>query len=76
MANREKVETVADFILGGGGGAPKSMGMVTAAMILKDAPWKESNDKPRQHIKKQRCHFADKSLYSESYGFSRSQVWM
>ena len=24
------------------------------------APWKESYDKPRQHIKKQRHHFADK----------------
>ena len=24
------------------------------------APWKESYDKPRQHIKKQRHYFADK----------------
>ena len=24
------------------------------------APWKKSFDKPRQHIKKQRHHFADK----------------
>ena len=24
------------------------------------APWKKSYDKPRQHIKKQRHHFADK----------------
>ena len=24
------------------------------------APWKERYDKPRQHIKKQRQHFADK----------------
>ena len=23
-------------------------------------PWKETYNKPRQHIKKQRCHFADK----------------
>ena len=28
------------------------------------APWKESNDKPRQCIKKQRHHFANKGLYS------------
>ena len=36
-------------------GAPKSLQMVTAAMKLKDvAPWKESYDQPRQHIKKQR----------------------
>ena len=34
------------------------------------APCKESNDKPRQHIKKQRCHFADRGLYRQSYGFS------
>ena len=40
------------------------------------APWKESYDKPRQHIKKQRHHFAGKGLYSRSYGFSSSHVWM
>ena len=39
------------------------------------APWKERYDKPRQHIKKQRHRFDDKSLYSQSY-FSSSQVWM
>ena len=39
--------------------------MVTAAMKLKDAPWKKSYDQPRQHIKKQRHYFADKSLYSQ-----------
>ena len=33
-------------------------------------PWKKSSDKPRQCIKKQRCHFANKGLYSPSYGFS------
>ena len=40
------------------------------------APWKESYDKPRQHIKKQRHHFADKGPYSQSYGSSSSQVWL
>ena len=40
------------------------------------APWKESYDKPSQHIKKQRNHFADKGLYSQSYGLSSSHVWM
>ena len=44
------------------------------------APWKKSNDQPRQHIKKQRHHFDDKGPYSESYGFSSSlekpDVWM
>ena len=27
-------------------------------------------------LKKQRHHFADKGLYSQSYGFSSSHVWM
>ena len=40
------------------------------------APWKKSYDKHRQCLKKQRHHFADKSLYSQSYGFSGSYVWM
>ena len=40
------------------------------------APWKESYDKPRQHIKKQRHHFADKGPYSQSYGLSSSHVQM
>ena len=40
------------------------------------APWKKSYDKPRQHIKKQRHHFADKGPSSQSYGFSSSDVWM
>ena len=31
---------------------------------------------PRQHIKKQRHHFADKGPYSQSYGFSSSHVQM
>ena len=31
------------------------------------APCKESYDKPRQSIKKQRHHFANKGLYSQSY---------
>ena len=39
-------------------------------------PWKKSYDKPRQHIKKQRHYFANKSLSSQSYGFSSSHVWM
>ena len=41
------------------------------------APWKESYDKSRQNIKKQRHHFANKGLYSQSYVFfqeSRTDV--
>ena len=33
-------------------------------------------DKPRQHIKKQRHYFAKKGLYSQSYSFSSSHIWM
>ena len=41
------------------------------------APWKKSNDKPRQYIKKKRHYFAYNFPYSQSYGFSCShvQVW-
>ena len=39
-------------------------------------PWKESYNKPRQHIKKQRYYFANKGLSSQGYGFSSSRVWM
>ena len=38
-------------------------------------PLKESYDKPRQRIKKQRRHFVDKSLHSQSYGIFQD-VWM
>ena len=38
-------------------------------------PWNKNN-KPRQHIKKQRHHFADKGPSSQNYGFSSSPVQM
>ena len=50
--------------------------MVTAAMKLKDTPWKESYDQPRQHIKKPRHYFVNKGPSSQGYGFSSSHVWM
>ena len=37
--------------------------------FLQTAPWKESYDKPRQRMQKQRYHFANKGSYSQSYGF-------
>ena len=40
------------------------------------APWAESYDKLKQCMKKQRCHFADKVPYCQSYGFSCSLLWM
>ena len=45
---------------------PRSDGMFT--------PCKESYDQPRQHIKKQRHYFVNKSLSSQGYGFSSSHV--
>ena len=57
-------------------GARKSLQMVTAAMKLKDTPWKESYDLPRQHIKKQRCYFTNKCPSHQGYDFSSIHVWM
>ena len=67
--------TVADFIFLGSNSLP----IVTAAMKLKDAPlapWEKSYGQPRQHIKKQRHHFANKDPSGQSYGFSSGHVWM
>ena len=42
-------------------------------------PWKKSYDKPGQHIKKQRHHFANKSPYIQAMVFPvvmhRSENW-
>ena len=38
------------------------------------SPWKKSYGKPKQCIKKQRHHFPDKGVYSQSYDFSSSHV--
>ena len=62
----ETMGTVADFIFLGS--------KITADgdcchKIKMLAPWKKSNDKPRQHIKKQRHCFACNGPYSQSYGF-------
>ena len=40
------------------------------------APWKESYDQTRQHIKKQRHYFVNKGPSSQGYGFSSGHVWM
>ena len=36
---------------------------------------KQSYDKPRPYIKKQRHYFTVKGSYSQSYDFSSSHVW-
>ena len=72
--DKENVETVSDFIF---------LGLQNQCMdgdyshkIKTLAPWKNSYDKPRQFIKKQRYHFANKGPSSQGYGFSSSHVWM
>ena len=71
----EIVETVADFIFGGS----KITADGDCSHEIKRhlvAPWKKSEDQPRQHIKKQRHYFTNKGPSSQSYGFSSSHVWM
>ena len=69
----ETVETVADFILGGS----KITADGDCSHEIKTlAPWKESYDQPKQHIKKQRHYFVNKGPSSQGYGFSSSYVWM
>ena len=40
------------------------------------APWKESYDQARQHIKKQRYYLVNKGPSSQGYGFSCGHMWM
>ena len=70
--DRETMETVTDFILGGSkitadGGCSHEIKTLF--------PWKNSYDQPRQHAKKQRHYFANKGPSSQSYGFSSRHVW-
>ena len=56
---------------------PKSLQTVTAAMKLKDAPWKESYDTPRQCIKKAETSLGrQKSVWSKLWfcQWSRTDV--
>ena len=69
----ETMETLRDFF----GGSQKSLQMVSTTMKLKSlASWKKIYDQPRQHIKKQRCYFANKSPFSHNYCFTNSHVFM
>ena len=61
--DEEIMETVTDFIfLGSKVTADGDCNHEIKRCLL--APWKKSYDKPRQHIKKQRHYFANKSLSS------------
>ena len=68
--DRETVETVTDFILGG-------------SKITVDGDCNHEikrrlllYDQPIWHIEKQRHYFANKGPSSQGYGFSSSHVWM
>ena len=71
QVNGGKVETVTDFIFLGSKIIADGYRSQEIKMF---APCKKSYDKPRQHDKK--YHFADKSLSTQSYGFSSSHVQM
>ena len=77
QADGKTMEAVADFILGGGGSKITADGDCSHEFKTL-TPWKKSYDQTRQHIKKQRHYFANKSLSSQSYGFSSSYEyeWM
>ena len=49
---------------------------LSGVISRRKATWKESYDKPKQHIKKQKHHFADKGPHNQCYGCSSSHVWM
>ena len=67
--DEETMETVTDFILG----SSKTTAVGDCSHEIKTlAPWKKSYDQLRQHMKKQRCYFANKGPSSQSYGFSSS----
>ena len=72
MANWN-VETGSDFIFLG---SKINADGVYRHKIKTLAPWKNSCDKPRQHIKNQRHHFVNKGPWNQSYVFSSSQVQM
>ena len=65
------IETVRDFIFLG----PKiTTNGACSHKIKRHLLCGRNYGKPRQRIKKQRHHFADKGPYSQSYGFSNSHV--
>ena len=70
----ETMETVTDFILGGS--KITADGDCSHEIKIHLLPIRKSSEQPRQHIKKQRPHFANKCPSNKSYGFSSSHIWM
>ena len=73
QTDEETMETMRDFIFFGS--KITADGNCSHEIKILD-PWKKSHDNARQRIKKQRHHFADTGLCSQSYGFSSKHVWM
>ena len=69
----ERVETVTDYFLGSKITADGDCSREIKRRLLLG---RKNYDKPRQHMKKQRHHLANKGLYSQNYGFSSSHVRM
>ena len=69
----EKVEAVTDFLFLG---SKITVDSDFSHEVKTLASWKESYDKSRQCIEKQKHHSADKCPYSQTYGFSSSYVQM
>ena len=68
------METMRDFILGGS--KITTDGDCSHEIKRHLLLGRKANDQLRQHIKKQRHYFDNKGMYSQSYGFSSSFVWM
>ena len=57
--------------------SPKSLQIVITATELKIiVPFKESFDRPRQHIKQLKHYFVNKGPSSQGCGFSSSHGWI
>ena len=67
MASWGKAERVTDFIFLGS--KVTVQGDCSHEIKKTLAPWKESFDKPRLNIKKQRHYYANKGPHSQNYGF-------
>ena len=70
----QTVETVSDFIFSGSkiNADGASSHEIKRHLLL----GRRAMIKPRQHFKKQRCHFCQQRSYNPSHGFSSSHVWM
>ena len=72
--NLEKVEAMTSFIFLGS--KITADGDCSHEIKRRLLLGKRAMTKPRQHIKKQICYFADKCPSSQRYGFSSGHVWM